>query len=894
MSRAIQRASHVRFLWTVAFLMCFTGSVRSQDLGFCFLLSAGDAGAQSASAATRHFNGDMIVTGSFEGTIDLGSGPLVAAGGKDIFLARRDANGVPLWSVAFPGTLDEESTALAITNSSNIAMVGFFEGTVDFGGGVLSSSGGTDIFLAIFDPSGSHVFSAAFGDAADQAARGVLVNQTGRIIVTGGFFGTVNFGGGNLTSLGGEDAFIATFTSLGAPEFSNRYGGLGDQRALGIAGDIFNELVIVGEFENSIDFFTPQVSAGGTDIFAARFTSTLFELWSRRFGDAFDETATAVVADSGNDFIVTGSFEGTVDFDGGPLVSSGSRDVFLAKFDAFGFHIWSTRAGDALSQEGLAVAVNSDQEISVVGRMSGIADFGSGPMSALGGSDGFAARYDSAGVSLASIRFGGLGADAAHGVNLDGTVVGNFEQTGSFGSGILSSAGGADLFLGTLCDVVPPTPPLTFCSVFGEGDGLNQVATAVARDLLGDTVVTGTFEGAINLGTIPLNAAGGRDIFLAKRDPSGSTTWSKSFPGSLDEVSTSIAITNGNQIVIAGHFNGTVDFGGGALVSAGGTDVFFAIFDPLGFHVFSSAFGDASDQAARGVFVNQTSRIILTGGFSGTVNFGGGNLTSLGGEDVFIASFTANGAPEFSVRFGGIGDQRALGITGDIFNDFVIVGEFENGIDFDTPLVSAGGTDIFVSRYTDFYFPLWSFGFGDSSNQTATAVVADSNNDLIVTGSFAGSVDFGGGPLASSGGRDVFVAKFDPFVNHLWSRIAGDAQNQDGLDLDVGPADEILVSGGYSGSVDFGTGALTSTGGEDGFIVEYDSTGTAAEALSLGGAGTDVALGITWDGVAVGSFEQTASFRSVDLTSAGGTDLFIASLCRDSLLFTFSAESQSI
>jgi hypothetical protein len=57
---------------------------------------------------------------------------------------------------------------------------------------------------------------------------------------------------------------------------------------------------------------------------------------------------------------------------------------------------------------------------------------------------------------------------------------------------------------------------------------------------------------------------------------------------------------------------------------------------------------------------------------------------------------------------------------------------------------------------------LWSKRFGDTGYQNATATAVDGAGNVLLTGNFVGTVDFGGGPLSSAGGYDIFVAKLSP------------------------------------------------------------------------------------------------------------------------------------
>ena len=82
------------------------------------------------------------------------------------------------------------------------------------------------------------------------------------------------------------------------------------------------------------------------------------ETWSRSFGDASTQRVNAVAVDAMGAVFVTGSFSGTTDFGGGPLDAAGNdTDLFVAKYDTNGDHLWSRRFGDSSRQSGLAIAV---------------------------------------------------------------------------------------------------------------------------------------------------------------------------------------------------------------------------------------------------------------------------------------------------------------------------------------------------------------------------------------------------------------------------------------------------------------------------------------------------------------------------------------------------------
>lgn len=103
-----------------------------------------------------------------------------------------------------------------------------------------------------------------------------------------------------------------------------------------------------------------------------------------------------------------------------------------------------------------------------------------------------------------------------------------------------------------------------------------------------------------------------------------------------------MSVNASGAIVLTGNFNGSVNFGGGALASPGpdSDDVFLAKLDGNnGNHLWSQRFGDISDQIGVAVAMDSAGNALLTGIIYGTTDFDGVPLVSAGGSDVFVAKF---------------------------------------------------------------------------------------------------------------------------------------------------------------------------------------------------------------------------------------------------------------
>jgi hypothetical protein len=258
-------------------------------------------------------------------------------------------------------------------------------------------------------------------------------------------------------------------------------------------------------------------------------------------------------------------------------------------------------------------------------------------LSNAGGNEVFIAKLNSSGKCLWSKSAGDSGNDYGKGVAVDGAdnvlVTGSFTNAIDFGGCPLSNAGGSELFVAKL-------DTSGKCIWSKSAGGTTKVPPCIAADGAGNVLVTGSFADAMDFGGCPLSKAGVVDPFLAKLDPSGKCLW-RAGVGAADDpqYGGAIAVDNTGNVLLVGGFSGSVDFGGGAFVSAGGNDLFLLKLDAAGEHLWSRRAGSPLNDAVNGVAVDSVGNILVIGYFNGTVDFGTGPLVSEGAADVFVAKF---------------------------------------------------------------------------------------------------------------------------------------------------------------------------------------------------------------------------------------------------------------
>jgi hypothetical protein len=354
----------------------------------------GNGGAIDVRQVAGDPDGNVIIGGHMSGTVDLGDQPVTAAGQHDLVVVSYDRNGKPRWGRRFGDAGDQHVEALAVDRRGDVVVMGWAEGRLDFGTGPLPGTGALDLFVAKLDTYGQTVWARRWGNGQTVRGRGVAVDQEGRVTVVGHFTGYLDLGLGSMGSGGGDDAFILRLDAGGAPLWNEVLGGAGGQQATGVAVDDLGDAFVTGTFAGTIDLGGGSLtSAGGNDLFLAKLDGNGKEVWAQRFGDAASNgylTASVAVDGTGAP-LLAGIFDGVVDFGGGRLVSQGSWSVYVARFDAAGKPAWSRRFGNGNLHFGRGLAVRRSGEPVLAGSFQGSlpAMAAAAPLVSAGGYDTF-------------------------------------------------------------------------------------------------------------------------------------------------------------------------------------------------------------------------------------------------------------------------------------------------------------------------------------------------------------------------------------------------------------------------------------------------------------------------------------------------------------------------
>lgn len=417
--------------------------------------------------------------------------------------------------------------------------------------------------------------------------------------------------------------------------------------------------------------------------------------WAQTWGSTGWDLAYATAVDNSGNIYVTGTFNGTVDFDPGPGVSNqtskGTDDAFLSKFNANGFFQWVRTWGGSSYDEGFGVATDSTGNIYVTGWFSGTVDFNPGTgvfnLTSNGWEDAYLTKFDTNGNFIWAGSWGSdedwdAGLSVAVDTSNNVFVTGFYsETTVDFdpgpGTSNRTSAGWEDIYISKF------NSSCVFQWVRDWGYDDTDAGTSVTTDGSGAAYITGW--------VYRTTATDSEDVFLRKYSATGTLNWSRVWGGDWEDYGRGVVADSSGNVYVTGDFWETVDFNPGTgedwRTAIDWSDAFLSKFDTNGTYLWARTWGGDDEDFGNSVVLHGTNTVYVTGDFWETADFNPGagveNRTSKGIEDGYLLRLDSNGNYQWVCTWGGTSSDFAKSVkvnssTGDVF----VVGSFSQTCDF--------------------------------------------------------------------------------------------------------------------------------------------------------------------------------------------------------------------
>lgn len=430
--------------------------------------------------------------------------------------------------------------------------------------------------------------------------------------------------------------------------------------------------------------------------------------WGGRFGGGGEDVVKRMYVDAEGNSYTTGYFTDTADFDIGNteynLTSNGLYDVFVQKTNTDGNLEWAVNIGGNMFDYGTGITADAQGNVYVTGYFDEMVDFDPGAgewlLTSQGGGDVFILKLNSNGEFVWAKSIGGL----------------DYEES-----------------------------------------------TAIGVDPNGNVYLLGYLYATVDfdpgLGEVLMSSSGLSDTFLLRLNNTGDFDYVYTYGGDGIDLALDMVVKNENEIFLSGYFNGTTDL------------------DPR---------------------PNETHLVTATDGFAGYAM----QINELG--EIVNLALTEGGA------------VNILGIAQDAQNNMVITGNFSGTVNFDPSSGNSDYTFSSTNAYNGFIVKIqhdstiaWAAQLVSNDPVFGYDIAIAPDGKVVATGFFGGEADFDPNPNSnfilnkqSVNPTDAYLWSLDAQGNFLSAYQFGGVGFIDTHQIGVDSANNIYLAGHFENSVD--------------------------------------------------------------------------------------------
>ena len=401
-------------------------------------------------------------------------------------------------------------------------------------------------------------------------------------------------------------------------------------------------------------------------------------------------------------------------------------------------------------------------------------------------------------------------------------------------------------------------PPTRIWGTYYGGNSVDYGMSCVV-DVIGSVFLSGYTWSTNNVATTGANQitnAGYCDGFLAKFNSNGVRQWGTYYGGSDDDEGYACVTDNQNNIYITGRTSSTNAIATTAAhqdTFGGYYDAFLVKFNSNGVRQWGTYYGGSSPDMGNGCAIDSQNNIYITG-FTGSLNviatIGAHQVIKGWYEDAFLVKFNSNGVRQWGTYYGGSGEEYGFGCATDFQNNIYITG----GTYSLTAIATIGAHQVTKGWYADAYLVKfdsngvrqWGTYYGGTDDDYGYACAIDNQNNIYITGRTSSTnaiATIGAHQLTGGFNGDAFLIKFNSNGVRQWGTYYGGSTIDYGYGCAIDSQNNIYITG-FTASLNViaTIGAHQETyggGGEDAFLVKFDSNGVRQWGTYYGGSGED-------------------------------------------------------
>lgn len=288
-------------------------------------------------------NGQISVTGSFEGDITINGQTISSGSAANVFVARFNHDLSLRWIKAIdnlPSESEHVGNAIVTDVADNTYVSGFFQG---------ENEQLKDLFVARFDYAGDLKWLKTVNGNGILSNAALAVDYSECVYHTGTFVGNAQLKGSdgyvihNYVSAGGTDGFIQKFDRNGYLRWATTVGGTGNDSINTVATDVLGNTYIAGNFSGSISFnnHTFNSTPNASNSFVAKYsnveashpyTTSIPSVWGNVIDGMGYQNVKTIAVDNDQNILIGGNFTIMANFgDSISVEANYPQDAFVAR-----------------------------------------------------------------------------------------------------------------------------------------------------------------------------------------------------------------------------------------------------------------------------------------------------------------------------------------------------------------------------------------------------------------------------------------------------------------------------------------------------------------------------------------------------------------------------------
>jgi len=281
--------------------------------------------------------GNIILAGTFENQLTIGNQRLEALGKRDLFISSINRKGIGQWVQTMHGPGYPNVVGIWLDNNQQFSLLGVFNDSLINPNFKCVLPGRNHLFFAQFDRTGKFLQSGILLPGFRGKIMYFAIDSSGNFIFTGTFKRKFNLNNRAFHSNGKEDIFLVKVNSAGRVQNMVTFGGPGADKPSGITGN-GDHFLLYGNFEKNMKVGdSTLISAGSTDAFIVRFDSSLTFKEAFSLGGTQKDDIRTVQVDEGGNLYASGTFKNRLPLGSNDLNSNGLSDIYVVKLDTL-FH----------------------------------------------------------------------------------------------------------------------------------------------------------------------------------------------------------------------------------------------------------------------------------------------------------------------------------------------------------------------------------------------------------------------------------------------------------------------------------------------------------------------------------------------------------------------------